>query len=76
MTYLTFCDSILNLIDLDLTVALNLEQTATSGRVHRSNGIVAIRLQLRNIDCADTMSLNGIDVNNEAILLQSVDEPA
>jgi len=67
-TYLTLCNSILDLIDLDFTEALDLEQIATSRSVNRRDGIISTVLQLCNINSADTVSLDGIDVDNESFL--------
>lgn len=36
--------------------------------MHRGDCIVAVRLQLCNIDSTDAMCLNGVDVDNEAVL--------
>lgn len=44
--------------------------------MHRSNRVVAIRLQLCNINCTNAVCLNRIDVDDEAILgLASVENP-
>ena len=36
--------------------------------MHRSNRVVAIRLELRNINSTDAVRLNGVDVDNKAVL--------
>jgi hypothetical protein len=50
VTDLAFRDGILDFVDLDLTEALDLEQVATRSRVHRSDRVVAIGLEFRDVD--------------------------
>jgi hypothetical protein len=66
--YLTLPNSILNLINLDLTKPLDLKQIAARRRMHRSDRVVAICLELRNVNCTDAVRLNRIDVDDEAVL--------
>lgn len=40
--YLAFSDGILDLVDLDLTEALDLQKIATSSRMHRCDCVVAV----------------------------------
>jgi DNA-binding response OmpR family regulator len=68
-TYLTLPDSILNLINLNLTKPLDLEQIAARRRMHRSDRVVAIRLELRDVDCTDAVRLDRINVDDEAVLI-------
>jgi hypothetical protein len=56
-TYLTLPDSILNLINLNLTKPLDLEQ------------IAARRRMLRDVDCTDAVRLDRINVDDEAVLI-------
>jgi hypothetical protein len=68
VTDLAFRDGILDFVDLDLTEALDLEQVATRSRVHRSDRVVAIGLEFRDVDSTDAVRLNGINVDDEAVL--------
>jgi hypothetical protein len=70
--YLALGDGIFDLVHLDLTETLDLQQIATSRRVHRSNRVIAVGLELGNVDRTDTVGLNRIDVDNEAILSQKI----
>ncbi len=36
--------------------------------MHRGNSVVAICLEFRDIDSADPMGLDGVDVDDEAVL--------
>ena len=70
--HLALGDRIFDFVYLDLTEAFDLEQVATSGRVHRGNRIVAVGFELCNVNSTDAMCLDRIDVDNEAVLLRSV----
>ena len=70
-THLTLPNRILHLLHLDLTKPLNLEQVASRGRMDGSNSIVAIRLELGDVDCADAVGLDCVDVDDEPVLLCS-----
>lgn len=61
-------NSILDLVDLDLAEALDLEQIAASSSMHRSDGVVPVRFEFRNVNGADTVGLDGVDVNDETFL--------
>ena len=67
-TNLTLCDCVLHLIHLDLTEPLDLGQVSPRCCMHARDGIVAVRFQLRDVNCADTMRLDGVDVDDEAFL--------
>ena len=73
MTHLTLRQSILDFVNLDLTEALDFQQVAAGGCVHRGDGVVAIGLELRDVSRTNAMGLDGIDVDNVAVLqLKSV----
>jgi hypothetical protein len=42
--------------------------------VHRSDRVVAVGLELCNVNGTDAVCLDRIDIDNEAILLQSVSQ--
>ena len=65
---LTLGHGILDLVHLDLAEALDLEQVTPRGRVHRRDRVVAVRFELRDVDCADAVGLDGVDVDDEAVL--------
>jgi hypothetical protein len=66
---LTLPHRILDFIHLDLAEALDLEQVAPRGRVHRGDGVVAVCLELGDVDGADAVGLNRVDVDDEAVLI-------
>ena len=68
VTYLALGNGILDLVNLDLTEALDLEQVATSSRMHRSDRVVAISLELRDVDCTDAVRLDRVNIDDEAVL--------
>lgn len=70
-TYLTLRNRVLNLIHLDLTEPLDLRQITARSRMHRGNRVVSVGLQFSNVDRADTMGLNRVDINDESILMRS-----
>ena len=68
MTHLTLCQSFLDLLDLDLAEALDLQQAAAGSRVHRVDGVVTTSLELIDVACIDAVSLNSLDVDDVAVL--------
>ncbi len=70
-THLTLRYSIFHLVHFDLAKPLDLQEIATGGRVHRGDSVVSICFQLCNVDRADAMGLDGVNVDDEAILLRS-----
>lgn len=66
---LAFCQRIFDLVDLNLTEALDLEQVTASGCVHGGNGVVAIGLKLHDVRDTNAVRLDCLDVDNVAILL-------
>jgi len=68
VTDLALRDGILDFVDLDLTEAFDLQQVATRRRMHRSDRVVAIGLEFCDVDSTDAVRLNGIDVDDEAVL--------
>jgi hypothetical protein len=65
---LTLAHRIFNFIHLNLTEALDLEQVTPRSRVHRGDGVVAVGLQLGDVDGADAVGLDRVDVDDEAVL--------
>jgi hypothetical protein len=68
VTNLAFRDGFLDLVDLDLTEALDLQQVPTRSRMHRSNRVVAVGLELRDVDSTDAVRLDCVNVDDEAVL--------
>lgn len=68
MTHLTLRQCILDLIDLDLAEALDLQQIAASGRVHGGDGVVAIGFELRDVGYTDAVCLDGFNVDDVTVL--------
>jgi hypothetical protein len=67
-TYLTLRQCILDLVNFDLTEALDLYQITASGCVHGGDGVVAVGLELCDVDRAYAVGLDGVDVDDEAVL--------
>ena len=66
--YLALCESIFDLVNLDLTEAFDLQEVATSSCMDGCDGVVSVGFQLCDIDCTDAMRLDGVNVDDEAIL--------
>ena len=67
-THLTLRQRILDLVDLDLTEALDLEQIAAGRCVYRGNGEVPVGFELRNVVYPDAMGLDGVNIDDVAVL--------
>jgi hypothetical protein len=70
VVYLTLRESVLDLVDLDLTESFDLRKTSPRCCMYARDGIVAIGLELRDVHCADAVCLDCIDIDNEAFLLR------
>lgn len=63
-TYLALGNSVLDLVDFDITEALDLREIATCSCMYRGNCVISIGLELRDIYRANSMSLDCVDVDN------------
>jgi hypothetical protein len=68
-TYLTLCDRILDLLDFNLTEALDLKKTAASGCMHGGDSEVTVVFELYDVGHPNAMCLQGFDVDDLTLLL-------
>lgn len=68
MTYLTLRKCIFDFVDLNLAKSFDFEQVAASRSVYRSDRVVAVRLEFRDVNRTDTVCLNRVNINDEAVL--------
>lgn len=68
MTDLALRQCVLDLLDLDLAEAFDLQEVTTSCCMYRGDSVVAIGLELRDVTDVDAVGLNSVDVDDVAIL--------
>ena len=68
-SHLALRNRILDLIHLDLAEPFDFRETSPRRGVYARNCIVAVRLQLRDVDRANAMRLDRVNVDDEAVLL-------